>query len=298
MNSYALTLDNWVRSVICLAYEIHNAGPAHSLLGGPALERSEYFFSDEGVPIPRPCTAIAWASLCAFGPVNLPGFKITEGNFLLPFLPKIRYGEEVNQSLIRTSKAHSKDSFDNIRWGNVFIGDSKNGQIIEQLAHGAFPAKAWMRDSDRARFSAYTGQHPIPPLYAYIGEGWQFGVIQNLASMPVTLRDPFIELAKHGVPVLGSIPNVHHIRRLLFRFLEISSARRWATGYSTAMYALSDSTAPLKDAMALADEIKEANAKRFAEQVEVAKGKSKSKHPRIQLDYANLAASFDDKHDL
>lgn len=289
MSGYALTLDNWVKSVVCFAHEIHNAGPAHSLLGQPALDRDEYMFSDEGIPIPRPCTALAWASLCAFGPVNMPGFKITEGAFLLPFLPKIRYGEETNQSLIRTSKAHQKDSFDNIRWGNVFIGDSKNGQIIEQLTHGAYPAKAWMAESDRARFNAHDGQHPIPPLYAYIGEGWQFGVIQNLPSMPVTLRDPFIELARHGIPILGSIPNVYNIRRLLFRFLEIGSARRWATGYSAAMLALNDSHAPLRDAIILAAEIRKANEERFAERIAASSSKTKSKHPRINLGFDQLS---------
>src|SRR5882757_6127903 len=136
--SARLTLSSWRRSVISLVFQITRLSTSSNLLGDASSLRGEYFFSDNGIPRPRPATSLAWASLCAFGPVNgfiKPGepesyqrFDPTQGCFLLPFLPKILYNEEQNQSLGRQSKYHERDSLDRIRWGSVFIGDSASGQ--------------------------------------------------------------------------------------------------------------------------------------------------------------------------
>ena len=102
---------DWVISVQFLCYEIARLKYKSNLLSDAAAAKGEFFFSDFGVPRPRPTTALAWASLCAFGPIQgyhgvKPGssddeyiqypFNLTQGKFLLPFLPKFLMAEEQN----------------------------------------------------------------------------------------------------------------------------------------------------------------------------------------------------------
>lgn len=245
-----LTLPLWRRSVISLAFQIACLSQSSNLLGDACTERGEYFFSDNGVPRPRPATALAWASLCAFGPVNgfvKPGDEFwederqiwspTQGHFLLPFLPKILYNEEQNQSLARMSKHHERDSADRIRWGSVFVADSSSGQIIEQMSHGQRVAKEWIDSHPRGYIlPTWEGQSHIPALFGETGEGWQFGIIQNQANLLVTLRDPFIELARRGIiETKHGGSDCPRIKRLIFRFLDITAARAWAFDYSESM---------------------------------------------------------------
>lgn len=112
---------DWRRSVVSLAIEIAHLKHKRNQMTTAAQARGEYFFADSGVPVPRPCTALAWASLCAFGPASgkwnvesssLVPFSLTEGRFVLPFLPKVLLNEEASHSLARQSKIHVKDYFE------------------------------------------------------------------------------------------------------------------------------------------------------------------------------------------
>ena len=290
-------IDSWRRSIICLSYQIHQLSLTNNLLGESAAERNEFFFSDFGVPMPRPCTGLAWASLCSLGPVQQMvtpdgnNLDLTNSRFFIPFLPKIRYGEETNQSLIRTSRAHVRDSDDNIRWGSVYLCDSSDpiSCIDEQLQHGAFNPKEWMDShstSNALRLGMASDSFP-PTLYSYVNEGWQFGVIQSIPTIAVTLRDQMVELARHGIPELEYLRGVPKIRRLLIRFLDVQAARAWGKAYSLM---LADCTNPdriKEDALELAVEIQEAQQQRFQDAAEAARSKKATKK-RQELDLSDL----------
>lgn len=273
------SLAQWRLSAIALAYEITQLHYDSNLLTDAASKRGEYFFADAGIPTPRPATIVAWASLCAFGPIQgvtnalrtrSSPYHLTSGLFLLPFLPKLRLNEDTNLSLSRMSKAHVLDPSGRIRWGPCLIAESSTGAIIQTLSDGSTSARSWQAHAPdspllRGHLDPSLGQHRVPPLYSYTGEGWQFGIIQNLPSMAITLRDPFNELARHGIPELarlngaGSLPRV---TRLLFRFLDIRSARKWAGGYASAAEEFSDSAAR-EDRALLVTQIKEKEERRF-----------------------------------
>lgn len=243
MTHYLPTLEDWRRSVAALAYQLNQLSFRSNLLGPTGTEGGKYLFSDSGVPLPRPCTIFAWASLCAVGSVR-PRFHHQTGErfeprlidqlFVIPFLPKIRHGEDTHQSLARTSRHQVKNSLGDIRWGKIFVANSDDGTISEELSHGAMPAKHFQLIEHKS-YKSRT-RFPVPPLWASSGSGWEFGVIQPQESITVTLRDPFLELAKHGIPELSVAGDLSpQVRSLLIRFLEISAAQKWAKQYSESL---------------------------------------------------------------
>lgn len=263
-----LTLTNWRYSILMLGYEITKLAYTENLMPGTSTERGEFFFSDSGVPKPRPCTALAWASLCSFGPIQgyitvvdddffHHQYGLTHGKFLLPFLPKILKDEETSQSLSRQSKAHHRDAQDRIVWGSIYIGDSESGDIVETLSNGQQIAKAWVERPPRQAVAWTQRQHEVPALYAEAGAGWQFGIIQNLSSIPVSLRDPMIELARNGILELkhGGV-DAPKVRRLMIRFLKTAEARAWAKAYSDAMHLALDYDAVIQDRDKLIEEMR------------------------------------------
>lgn len=255
-----LTLKAWQQSVCSLVFEITQLNQSSNLLPEASTLRGHYFFADHGIPKPRPCTALAWASLCFFGPIQAEeSIDLQSGHFLIPFLPKIAGHDEVNQSLPRQSKLHEKDSENRIRWGAVYIGDASSGRIIEQLPHGQRVAKEWGVKHKTSTLSELS-HNSIPPLWAEINSGWQFGVIQSLPAFPVSLRDPMIELSKHGIPEtrFGGI-GCPRINRLLFRFLDIMAARAWAKAYSESMLSALDPDQIQIDLDLLVKQIEEKN---------------------------------------
>lgn len=260
--------NDWIKSVTTLCFEINGLYKDKSQTSSKAKERGEYFFSDSDVPVPRPSTALAWASLCAFGPINgfkgpngeIQEFNPIRGNFLLPFLPALRHNDEQNQSLARSSSAHSKDRFGRIQWGSIFIGDAVTGSIIETLDEGSYAALEW---ADKPKASNYLrrleqGQHNIPPLYAAQGYGWQFGVIQNISGFHQNLREPMIELAKSGI-FLSAIIGKHNpqirVRRLMIRFLNVKAAQVWAKAYSDSIKLHNNQEAIKADTIQISREI-------------------------------------------
>lgn len=164
------------------------------------------------------------------------------------------------------------------------MGESDSGEIIEQLQHGAIDSKLWMlRDSLAPLRNEDVGRDKIPPLYSYVGEGWEFGIIQSIHSLQLTLRDPMIELARSGIPMLARIPSVPPVRKLLIRFLDVNSVRKWGSEYSRALHAAWDSDLVLADALSLAGEIREAEARRFKDQKKDFEGKKAKSTARIDL---------------
>jgi len=253
-----ITLNSWRRSICALAFEITQLTQSSNLLSDEAARRGEFFFSDHGVPKPRPCTALAWASLCAFGPVVESDQDLTEGNFLIPFLPKLAGHDEMNQSLARNSKLHEKDSQGRIRWGSIYIADVSSGRIIEQLPHGQRIAKEW---GSRGKFHSLAEINIImtPPLWAAASDGWVFGIVQALLpAHPITLRDPMIMLAKQGIPetAFGG-KQCPRINRLLFRFLDVMAARAWAKAYSESISSIYNADEAEADLNLLARQIQE-----------------------------------------
>lgn len=238
----SLTLESWRRSVAALAYQLSQLSSRSNLLGEAGTERGRYFFSDAGVPLPRPCTITAWASLCSLGPSNgtirhIDGAKILYNPltqpFLIPFLPKIRHGEDSSQSLARTSRHQVKNSLGDIRWGKIYVANPLTGGIEEEFSHGAISAKLFFEYRNH-----YFSIAPfrVPPLWAMNGSGWQFGIIQAHPSLNFTLRDPMIELAKNGFPELSAAGDLSpKVNSLLIRFLTIESAKSWANAFSESL---------------------------------------------------------------
>lgn len=255
-----ITLNAWRRSVCALAFEVSHLSQSSNLLSDEAAKRGEFFFSDNGIPKPRPCTALAWASLCSFGPIIESKQNLNEGNFLLPFLPKLTGHDEVNQSLARNSKLHERDSENRIRWGSIYIADASSGRIVEQLPHGQRIAKEWGSERKHHSFME-VNLFSIPPLWAAAGDGWSIGIIQALLpAYPITLRDPMIMLAKQGVPETSfggkACPRIN---RLLFRFLDILAARTWAEAYADSIRSVFNENAVIDDLKILARQIEEKN---------------------------------------
>lgn len=265
------TITDWRRSLVALAFHISHLSQSNNLLGDNANDRGEYLFTDNGVPRPRPSTALAWASLCAFGPVQgferplengqhlYHPFSLTSGRFLIPFLPKILFHEDMQSSLSRQNKSHARDKDGNIRWGNVYIADSNTGDILEQLPHGQRVAKEWSDSKPRGYIlPTWRGQESIPPMYSESGEGWQFGIIQNLPNLLVTLRDPMLELAKRGIiETKYGGRDCPKIRRLLIRFLDVTAARAWASDYAESMASALNSDHVQSDILLLMKQIQE-----------------------------------------
>lgn len=297
------SLRDWRQSIICLGFEITRLAFRHNLLPDAAGDRHEYFFSDSGIPRPRPCTALAWASLCAFGPIqgyvdheeNHFPFRLDTGRFLLPFLPKLLRDEDTNQSLHRQSKAHMRDSEDRIIWGSIYIGDSRSGSIEEKVQQGQVPAKAWMdsKPTHHAILNVRNAGESIPPLWASADAGWQFGVVQAIHGTSIMLRDPMVQLAQYGISELrygGKYSPC--VNRLLLRILKDSEAQVWASAYSSAVHADKDSI--LRDQQDLAFEILVSDKRQAEEASETpkAKGRPKKQHVLAANDpglMANLA---------
>ena len=266
----AINLDDWIRSIMCLTYEINRIHSPNNMLAAAAAARSHFMFTDSSVPKPRPCTALAWASLCAFGPIQgfvthrdgvryQHEFDARQGRFLVPFLPRINPDEDTTQSLIRSSRLHARDTEGHIRWGNVYIGDSSTGEIVEQLSHGQFPASEFMDEHPlRSLMNRRAEQHEVPPLWACYRDGWQFGINQTLTSQRLTLRDPMIELARHGIRQMSfKHNNFLQVNRLLLRFLNVADARSWAKAYSESMPGIYDKDLFWADIHKLNDDVRE-----------------------------------------
>ena len=241
----AFTLESWRRSIASLAFQLTQLSHVNNLFGTAGTESGKFLFSDSGVPLPRPCTILAWASLCTVNSLrNRVDLKthchyspdIFRSPFILPFLPKIRHGEDTNQSLVRSSRHHSKNSLGDIRWGKIYLADSFDGTLKEEFSHGAYSV-SHLSTHERASTRLAT-PFPIPPLWAAHGSGWEFGMHQPFESVTFTLRDPMIELAKHGIPERTASPNAPLVRSILTRFLEVSSAAIWARAYSRSLHAI------------------------------------------------------------
>lgn len=274
-------------SISALAFQIRDmAGVDASLLTDNAALRGEWMFADSGVPLPRPSTAIAWASLCAIGPSNDWRFNISSNTFLIPFLPSLRHGEDTTQSLPRTAKQHRRDAEGRITWGRIYLADAADGRIIDALDQGAVVATEFMHK----RFDPLIGWAPrasLPPLWGSFDEGWQFGIVQSIPSIRLSLRDPMIFLAQRGIPeTLNLAPGIPRIKRLLLRFLDLAAVRRWAAAYSDAMreihaaYTISADAAMgviRADIKRLADEVAEKEAQRFKDQAKDRAGSGKAR---------------------
>lgn len=174
--------------------------------------KGAYFFRDDGIPMPRPCTIIAWRRICALG-------KPTSPQFYLPFLPSLREEDEVGSaigergsriaSLSRKSKHHIRDSDDRIIWGPVY------GAHIQQLKI------TWQTDRSDFAESIVTDR-----------ENWM---------MPATsesIRDRMVFLAQHGFPSTNALMkhlSIPRIYRLLFQFVNRTAAEAWFEAYASAM---------------------------------------------------------------
>lgn len=159
-----ITLKMWHRSVVALAFDIAYLHRELNLLGEKAMSRREYFFSDFGVPKPRPCTALAWASLCAFGPIQgyrkltpIHDGELTEGPhgsivknylesyrpwnpcmgaFLIPFLPSLSPNDDQSVGLPNASTLHVKSLDNQQQCGFAYIADAATGALGWQLPVG------------------------------------------------------------------------------------------------------------------------------------------------------------------
>src|SRR5262249_38216145 len=158
-------------------------------------------------------------------------------------------------------RAHERDERDRIIWGSVYIGDVVSGKIIEQWTHGQRIAKEWIDPHVRGAIWPYWEHNiasHIPPLWAEVGQGWQYGIIQPINSFAITLRDPMINLAQNGILELRhGGRNAPQIRRLMLRFLDPVAARNWAISYSEAMSKALDDSAIVLDRTLLEEQIQQ-----------------------------------------
>jgi len=144
------------------------------------------------------------------------------------------------------------------------------------MSHGQRVAKEWI-DSHPLGYilPTWEGQSHIPPLFGETGEGWQFGIIQNQANLLVTLRDPFIELARRGIIETKSGGNdCPRVKRLIFRFLDITAARAWAFDYSESMRLAFDRDVESADIELLMSQIEEKQKAEHLKAAAKAEGKS------------------------
>lgn len=240
----SITPEQLTASACALSAQIHVAGLTSNLLGDAAQTRGEIFLTDAKIPIPRVSTILAWASAFSIGPaagyyrrltpsspLSFVPFDLRDGYFLIPFLPKIRGGEDTTYSLSRASGAHKKSVLNHISWGQIYIADSSTGEIIEELDHGQVPISEWLTHKVAGR-----DRSSLPPLWADFDDGWQFGVDQFIPGLTITPRTPVEMLAKNGIPWVRHFRPHWHIKRLLLRFHSLPSARLWAKGFSSSIH--------------------------------------------------------------
>lgn len=272
------TREQFVRSVCWLAIDINLNHRRDNQLTEKARQRHEYMFSDHGVPKPRPCTALAWASLCAFGPIQ--GFaKIledgsrlhhpwnpTKGFFVIPFIPALNANDPQDTSLSRASSIHNRMEDGTIDWGPLWIADATTGQLMWQSSLDHHNVKEWYDQKPGPGWFSPDSLTPdnqcdIPPIWAFPNERWQFGLIQKLHSMAIPLRFPFEELAKNGIPLTEPMELKLHVRRLMIRFSKVEAAQAWANAYCEAMKSALDFEACKADAIRFDQELQEKKKK-------------------------------------
>lgn len=203
-----------------------------------AEKRGEFFLLDEDIPLPRPCTALAWASLCMIERAQ-KRTRFWDQHVAIPILPVLRPDDAQSLSLSRQSKAHIKDEDGRIFWGLACIGDSLTGDVLFETKRTDFIAgqvSKYTLTSYRIGWRNYIW--PIPPLWANYGESWQFGVVQHPKAPAMQLRTPFEMLAERGIPLTHNFPTPT-INRLLFRFANPHAVIRWMRAYADAMDAIS-----------------------------------------------------------
>jgi hypothetical protein len=134
----------------------------------------------------------------------------------------------------------------------VYIADSSTGNLIEELEHGQIPISEWLThkvsNHDRSL---------LPPMWADIDDGWQFGIDQHITGLTCTPRLPVEMLAKYGIPWPRFFRPQWHLRRVLFRFHSILSVKEWAKQFSSSIHDWSPSRMD-EDSKLLLEEISKA----------------------------------------
>lgn len=185
-------------------------------------KRGVYMFRNQGVPLPRPATQLAWERICRLG-------KLTSDSFLVPFLPALRDEDEVGQaiaergihvgSLSRRSSAHIREpivtphgSYDCIIWGEVYLAEAVEKNI--GVMHSAIVSKNQRSNFVEALIVPYrnndsaVNQESIRTRMEFLA---QYGLIST-----------------HHMAKSASIPRIN---RLMFQFLNQEHASFWADAY-------------------------------------------------------------------
>jgi len=201
------------------AFQIGITLSSTSLIPGEKAKGS-YFFRNDSVPLPRPCTYLAWNRLCRLG-------NAESTHFVIPFLPSLREEDEVGiaisergkrvSSLSRRSPHHVRDSQKRIIWGNVYTAHARPESNVGDILVGSI---------DRSNFA----ESLVTPSAA-----------QDPATAQEPIRSRFEFIASHGVLGLHAVNSelaLPPIKRLLFQFTSQQSAAEWGVAYAECHFAI------------------------------------------------------------
>lgn len=247
------TYERVARSIMCLGIELTILNQRQNLATATSERKGVFFYADEGIPTPRPLTILAWGSLCSLFPIH--GVHLGEGtvmaprlkdsHFLIPFMPALLSGDPSEDGLSPISNLHTRNPESNRPiHGYPHLGSPRESGAIEiEMIRSAdemvdnFRYES-MHDIHAIPLTALISRvYPVPPLWADLNQGWQYGMIQHSSVSGWRLRDPMQMLARHGIPLLNR--HVHaklwpgaFINRLMFRFLSPNAIRVWASEYN------------------------------------------------------------------
>lgn len=216
-----ITLDRFA-SISILAFNVNLILAGDNILGKEGQKKGQFFGADAGVPLPRPCTILAWERLCRLGSWD-------SRLFIVPFLPALREEDEVGSaigergihlpSLSRRSNHHVIETIevqgktiDVINWGFVYIGDAKPESTINSIL-----------------ISKVSRSNVVEALVAPMHR-----INPETSQESIRFRMEF--LAQHGLPSLYEFGKqaaaVPILKRILFRFTDQMSAARWGLAYA------------------------------------------------------------------
>ena len=228
-----VTPESWAKSVGLLAIEITLLSADQNLMPDKSAEKGFFFFSDSGIPLPRPITAVAWASLLNYDPIwGFVGkeWAMYDHRFILPFLPPGLKDDPADITLSRQSNLHTKNEQGQIDWGLAMFYDL----TLFGMNRADINIRYFNKFMYRVNDVPYA--YPVPPLWADFNEGFQFGYVQPNHSL--TMREPFERLAAHGIPLVNRLSHkqwpIDPIRRLMFRFFSTAAGYSFAQAYLNA----------------------------------------------------------------
>jgi hypothetical protein len=203
-----------------IAFGLHITNQPGNFLGE---HPGQFFFSDELIPQPRPATIHAWDRLCRIGHMH-------SKTFILPFLPSISMEDETGggiqesgrrlSSLSTKSKHHARDSTGRLVWGEVYIAR------LDTKSQASTAIRARVQRSDLSESQI-------------LGKYWWADIDPVSSQSQIRERAEF--LAGYGIPAWNLFADDNRlikINRLLFRFLNTTTANNWALAYMEAKAAV------------------------------------------------------------